>query len=116
MIVSSVAVIALAEEEPYTGSISEAQALLEAVDEPILGYNDATIIRDTKQTAQALVAVIEYVKSNNLSLAPGYAEFDAQLDARCIEFLKSVTGTAFDSSADYSYDTYLEALQVVKNF
>ena len=121
MVVSSVAIMAFAGDEEFTGSIEEADALLTAVDADVNIHNGSYVVTSTrpktnKEKAAAIVGVYDYVTANNLKAAPGYSEFEQRLHAKSLEFLAEVTNAAFDTSAATSYYTYIIALEVVKSF
>ncbi len=106
VIVSSVAVIALAEGETYTGTIAEAETLLAAVD----------TAADMASKSKALAAVYQYIEVNKLSAAPGYAEFEKKMHNKSLALLTVMTDEAFSISADNSYYSYIVALEVIKSF
>lgn len=99
--VSSVAVIALA-DEAYTGSIEEAEAMLELVDDEA----------SSADKSAKLVEVYNYISENNLSLAPGYDEFEKKMHSKSLEILIGMTDGIF-KNADSTYYEYIIALQAV---
>lgn len=117
LIVSSVSVVALA-EEAYQGSIEEAEKLLAAVDAPVVTNTDtgATREKTTIEKYTALIAVYQYVSTNNLSLAPKYDEFALKLNAKAAENLALLTKSVFGGWSSQSYYAYIVALEAAKAF
>jgi len=121
MIVSSVAILAVAEETGPVATLAEAQKLLDEVDAEVPFHNTDYSVKSSRaktneEKAEALVAVYEYVESNNLSTHDGYAEFEAKLHSKSIEVLAAMADNAFDPSAANSYYSYILALELVKQF
>lgn len=107
MIVSSVAVIALAEAGQYTGNLADAQNKLAAVDAK----------ESIDEKSAALISVYQYFTANPLDPSQaGYDDFVRAYNAKSLEILVGLSDGRFDALDDGTYYSYSLALEAIKAF